>query len=127
MTDAAEELHALAEKLAAHRNNKGTVLEVLASIIQIEMNDPNFLEIVAATKGRITSLIELANDIKDADFSEQMRKEVLSACGSFRGLFDLKFANNHWAQRRPQCLPDANRNSLRILSVKQPGATGRSG
>jgi hypothetical protein len=115
LTDPSKELAALAD-IITKANGGGNVVDGLSKCVNIPVDDPDLLDVLAAVQRRIRDVEDLAKTVKDTDFDQEMRNDVLSAVRSFSQLVHPKNANAGWDQVRSDRLAAKNITALRFFS-----------
>jgi hypothetical protein len=115
LTDPSKELTTLGDIFTKASGGNNTI-EGLARCINISVDDPEFLEILAAIQRRIRDVEELAKVAGDADFDQEMRNDVLAAIRSFSQIVHPKNAHIGWDQIRSSHLTAKNITALRFFS-----------
>ncbi len=115
LTDPAKELTALSQLILNSTGGHST-LDGLSKCIGISVDDPEFLEVLAAIQRRLRDVELLASAIDEPDFDQELKNEVISAVHSFGQMFHPKHANGGWDQARTNYLPAKNVQALRFLS-----------
>jgi hypothetical protein len=115
LTDPSKELAALAD-IITRASGGSNAIDGLAKCINVSLDDPEFLDILAAIQRRIRDVEELVKMANDVDFDQEMRNDVLSAVRSFSQLVHPKNAHTGWDQIRSSHLTAKNITALRFFS-----------
>jgi hypothetical protein len=115
LTDPAKELAALGQ-LFLGSPSANTAIAGLSSCIGISLDNPEFLDVLAAVQRRVREVEVLAATVDDDDFDQELKNEVLSATKSFTQLLHPQNAHAQWDPIRSAHLPAKNITALRFFS-----------
>jgi hypothetical protein len=115
LTDPSKELSALGELVGRVAGGQ-SVIQGLSKCIGISLDDPEFLDVLAAIQRRIRDVEHLAKTADDSDFDEKMKSQVLSAVRNFAEFVHPKNANVNWDQLRSSMLSPNTITTLTFFS-----------
>lgn len=116
LTDPSKELATLGELFTGTVGGGHSAIDCISKSIGISLDDPEFLDVLAAVQRRIRDVESLAKIADDSDFDQEMRNEVLTAVRSFAQLVHPKNAHTSWDQIRSSNLPAKNITALKFFS-----------
>jgi len=115
ITDPARELSTLGRHFLDSKGG-GSTTEGLSRSLGIGVDDPEFLEVLAAIQRRVRDLEKLASTVAEADLAPELKRDVVAAARAFTNLLHPKHASSPWEQTRSKFLPEKNVTALKFFS-----------